>query len=177
MDLRIVMESTFLKRRVVIGLLLLVGFLAVVLTACVPERTQLERVLSHGKLTVVTRHAATTYYEGPHGPAGLEYELLRRFADRLGVELVLQTPDSLNRILTDLTDGDADLAAAGLTAIEVWHPRHDPDLVCHYQALAAELGLVATGGSDFHGGHRGEASVGDQPVPSSVLRALKDRAR
>ena len=118
MDLRIVMESTFLKRRVVIGLLLLVGALAVVLTACVPERTQLERVLSHGKLTVVTRHAATTYYEGPHGPAGLEYELLRRFADRLGVELVLQTPDSLNRILTDLTDGDADLAAAGLTVTE-----------------------------------------------------------
>ena len=43
------------------------------------------------------------------------------------------------------------LAKAGLDAIEVRHPDHDPDNERRYRALAGELGLRVTGGSDFHG--------------------------
>jgi len=89
--------------------------LVVVLNACTPQRTILERIQASGKLHVLTRNAGTTYFQGPHGPDGLEYQLLRRFAERLGVKLVISVPDNLNDILNQISKGDADIAAAGLT--------------------------------------------------------------
>lgn len=64
------------------------------------------------------------------------------------------------------------LAADGLRGIEVWHPQHAPPTVRRYQSLAQRLGLLETGGSDFHGEMRG-AQLGDLPVPLSVLGPLK----
>ena len=89
--------------------------LVVVLNACTPQRTILEQVQASGQLHVLTRNAGTTYYQGPHGPAGLEYQLLRRFAKHLGVKLVISVPDSLNEILDKISHGKAQIAAAGLT--------------------------------------------------------------
>lgn len=89
--------------------------LVLVLNACTPQRSILAQVLASGELHVITRNAGTTYYQGPHGPAGLEYQLLKRFADRLGVKLVITVPDSLNDILEKISKGDAQIAAAGLT--------------------------------------------------------------
>jgi predicted metal-dependent phosphoesterase TrpH len=40
---------------------------------------------------------------------------------------------------------------AGLDAIEVWHSEHTAATSERYLALARRLGLLATGGSDFHG--------------------------
>jgi len=67
------------------------------------------------------------------------------------------------------------LAARGLRGIEVWHPQHNSVTVRRYQALAARLGLLETGGSDFHGEGR-SADLGDVPVPPRVLAALKRAA-
>jgi predicted metal-dependent phosphoesterase TrpH len=44
-----------------------------------------------------------------------------------------------------------DLAAAGLTGLEADHEDHSPEERAHVQRLATDLGLVATGASDFHG--------------------------
>jgi len=38
----------------------------------------------------------------------------------------------------------------GLQAIEAHHPDHPPDLATRYLQMAARLGLLVTGGSDFH---------------------------
>ena len=89
--------------------------LVIVLNACTPQRTILGQVLASGELHVLTRNAGTTYYQGPHGPAGLEYQLLKRFANHLGVKLVITVPDSFNDILKEISQGDAQIAAAGLT--------------------------------------------------------------
>jgi hypothetical protein len=43
------------------------------------------------------------------------------------------------------------LAEVGLDAIEAFHPDHDDALVATCLELARELGLLVTGGSDFHG--------------------------
>ncbi len=92
--------------------------LVVVLNACAPQRTVLEQVMVLGELHVLTRNAGTTYYEGPQGPTGLEYELVQRFADYLGVDLKIRVPDNLNDIIEQVSDGEAHLAAAGLTVTE-----------------------------------------------------------
>jgi hypothetical protein len=45
----------------------------------------------------------------------------------------------------------AAMAAAGLVGLEVDHPDHDEDDRAHAATLARELGLIATGSSDYHG--------------------------
>jgi predicted metal-dependent phosphoesterase TrpH len=45
----------------------------------------------------------------------------------------------------------AEMAAAGLFGLEGDHDDHTPSERAHVRALAADLGLVVTGSSDFHG--------------------------
>lgn len=78
----------------------------------------LEKIKEDGELIVLTRNNPTTYYQGPEGPAGLEYDLVKLFADDLGVSLNIQTPDSLSELLERIKDGSAHIAAAGLTVTE-----------------------------------------------------------
>lgn len=47
-----------------------------------------------------------------------------------------------------------DLAAAGLFGLEADHEDHTAGERAHVRALADQLGLVATGSSDFHGTHK-----------------------
>ncbi|GAB3797684.1 PHP domain-containing protein [Micromonospora zhanjiangensis] len=47
-----------------------------------------------------------------------------------------------------------ELAAAGLAGLEADHEDHSPAERAHVRALAAELGLLVTGSSDFHGGNK-----------------------
>ena len=101
--------------RIYVGILSLAILFSVVLNACTPQKNLLEQVLSSGELRALTRNAATTFYEGPHGPTGMEYDLLQRFATYLNVKLTLITSDSLKDILDQVEDGEAHVAAAGLT--------------------------------------------------------------
>lgn len=47
-----------------------------------------------------------------------------------------------------------ELAEAGLAGLEADHEDHSPAEREHVRALAAELGLLVTGSSDFHGTHK-----------------------
>lgn len=61
----------------------------------------------------------------------------------------------------------------GLKGIEVYHPDHSPGLVKYYLNLAAELNLLITGGSDYHG----EAGDGAEQYPLELAIAEKYLAR
>ena len=104
--------------RVFSGLIFVSIALVLVLNACAPQRTVLQQVLAMGELKILTRNSGTTYYQGPQGSAGLEFELAKRFANKLGVKLKIVVPDNLNGILEKISEGDAHIAAAGLTITE-----------------------------------------------------------
>lgn len=72
-------------------------------------------VQERGTLRVLTRNTISTYFEGPTGPAGFEYELLESFADKLGVELEIHVTDQVWNILDQLETGQYDLVAANIT--------------------------------------------------------------
>jgi len=91
---------------------------AFIVSANTPPSTLLERIKQSGELHVVTRNAATTYYEGAQGPAGLEYDLVKQFAAYLDVNLNVSVRDNLNDILNQVEKGSVDFAAAGLTVTE-----------------------------------------------------------
>lgn len=65
----------------------------------------------------------------------------------------------------------------GLDGIEVWHPTADENTTSELLAYAQENGLLATGGSDFHGMfNRKPCGVGSVTMPEDALAALEAAA-
>jgi predicted metal-dependent phosphoesterase TrpH len=68
------------------------------------------------------------------------------------------------------------LKQEGLDAVETRHPSHDPEIRSRLTDLALRLGLLRTGGSDWHGDpEAGEAhgAIGSQEVPIEWLERLE----
>ena len=75
-----------------------------------------------------------------------------------------------------LADRDAlipELVAAGLLGIESYYPEHSAAQTAGYVQMCRDLGLVATGGSDFHGPRVRAGSLGVPSVPMAVWEALE----
>ncbi len=72
-----------------------------------------------------------------------------------------------------------DLVTCGLDGIEAIHTRHTAEQIARFVQLAARYGLVATGGSDYHGPDGSSAplggTLGGVQVPDEVLTALDAR--
>ncbi len=61
------------------------------------------------------------------------------------------------------------LRALGLDGVEVKHPGHSPSETSRLRALTEQLGLVASGGSDWHGAADGPRTIGMMQVPATWL--------
>ncbi len=85
---------------------------------------------------------------------------------------VLAHPRAGSRAWMMPDDVLADLAAAGLHGIEVWHPDQDQAQRAHLAALAADLGLAASGGSDDHGALTGYRIGCETIAPEEYQRLL-----
>ncbi|WP_245792149.1 membrane-bound lytic murein transglycosylase MltF [Teredinibacter waterburyi] len=100
--------------------LAMIGVIAAVTTPLVSSRipTTLESVKASGQLVVISRNGPTTYYEGPNGHMGFEYQLTKRFAKYLGVSLEVKEVENLGEIINLVGTRNGQLAAAGLTVTE-----------------------------------------------------------
>ncbi|MCK4951799.1 MAG: membrane-bound lytic murein transglycosylase MltF [Gammaproteobacteria bacterium] len=103
----------------VLRILLVILFIGLLGSCNNKPTTMLERVKKQGELVVITRNSPTTYYLGPEGYTGLEYDLISRFANELDVKLKIIIPESFNQIIPMIVNGDAHLAAAGLTITDL----------------------------------------------------------
>ena len=84
---------------------------------------------------------------------------------------VLAHPGLANRdaLIPELVD-------AGLLGIEAFYPEHSSGQITMYREMCSRLGLVATGGSDFHGPRVGGVRhPGVQPVPDEAWQELRRR--
>ncbi|PZQ39378.1 MAG: lytic transglycosylase F, partial [Ectopseudomonas oleovorans] len=80
-----------------------------------PKPSVLEQVKAEGELRVVTRNSPATYFQDRNGATGFEYELAKRFATDLGLELKIETADNLDSLFSSLARSDGPvMAAAGL---------------------------------------------------------------
>jgi 3',5'-nucleoside bisphosphate phosphatase len=82
-------------------------------------------------------------------------------------------PEERARVLAQALD-------AGVDGIEVWHPQHDDELRRSLADLVERRGLLATGGSDYHGRHKPDVRIGtgvdgNVAVPGELLDALRER--
>lgn len=107
--------------------LIITFFLLSVLFSC-GEKTQqasLSRIIERGYVTVGTLYGANSFYiQGDDvlsntldggGYAGFEYELAKKYADYLNVDLKVIPSYSLDDLFIKLNNGDVDLLAAGLS--------------------------------------------------------------
>lgn len=70
-----------------------------------------------------------------------------------------------------------ELVRAGLMGIECYYQEHSGSQTAAYVQMCKDLGLVATGGSDFHGSHAGRPNpLGTPHVPLTAYQALKAKA-
>ena len=67
----------------------------------------------------------------------------------------------------------------GLDGIEGYYTDYTPDMQARYQAMAKELGLVISGGTDYHGANKPHIAIGkgrgELEIPYSVLDGLRQR--
>ena len=82
------------------------------------KTTELEHIQKSGELLVLTRNTPTTYYIGPEGPTGFEYDLVTAFAQHIGVYPNIIIDDNFSSILPAVSQQKANLAAAGITITE-----------------------------------------------------------
>jgi predicted metal-dependent phosphoesterase TrpH len=85
---------------------------------------------------------------------------------------VLAHPRSVKRRASVSDTQLAALGEAGLSGIEADHPEQPPEVRDRLREVAADLGLLATGSSDFHGGRK-PVRLGDSTTSPEVFAALR----
>nr|WP_261817469.1 membrane-bound lytic murein transglycosylase MltF [Vibrio gallicus] len=88
------------------------------LTGCqyeIDSKSELQKIKDRGVLRVGTLNNQLSYYIGPDGPTGLEYDLAVEFAKELGVKLEIKPAYRLSELFPALKNGEIDIIAAGLT--------------------------------------------------------------
>ncbi|MDH4083562.1 MAG: PHP domain-containing protein [Nitrospira sp.] len=124
-----------------------------------------DRFLADGKPAYVPRDLpapveAIHWIKAAGGLAVLAHPTWVRCADRSLAELVRQ------------------LKADGLDGVEVYYSTHAARQTREYLSLAQQLGLLVTGGSDFHGLTKPDIEVGigkgSLHIPTSLLPKMKD---
>jgi membrane-bound lytic murein transglycosylase F len=87
-----------------------------------PAYDTLDIIRQRDTLLAITDNSSTSYFLYKGQPLGYQYEMLKHFADHLGVKLKIITISNIEESLLRLTAGEADLIAMDLT---VTAPRTD----------------------------------------------------
>ena len=126
-----------------------------------------DRFLAEGKPAYVPRELpspteAIHWIKAARGLAVLAHPTWVKVAEQSLVDLVRQ------------------LKADGLDGVEVYYSTHAVRQTREYLSLAQQLGLLVTGGSDFHGVTKPDIEVGigkgTLHIPTSLLPKMKDAA-
>lgn len=92
---------------------------------------------------------------------------LKLISDAGGLSFIAHPGYISERILMSLIN-------FGLDGIEVIHPSHNPSQIKFYQGIVNEYCLLSSGGSDYHGGKRGDdQNLGKYYIPYSQLEAMR----
>lgn len=81
----------------------------------VANEQDLPAILKKGKLRVLAENSATSFFIYKGKRMGFEYEILREFAENLGVELEIIRVNDLNEINERLNNGEGDIIACNYT--------------------------------------------------------------
>lgn len=88
------------------------------------------------------------------------------------LHLIKKPDDELRQYLKELIP-------YGLDGVEGYYTDYTPDMEQRYRTMARELGLVISGGTDYHGANKPHIAIGkgkgNLEIPYSVLEGLRKR--
>lgn len=90
--------------------------LIVLLSGCQIDskpQSELDKIRDRGILRIGTLNNQLSYFIGPDGPSGLDYELAQEFATELGVKLEIKPIYRASALFPALKNGEIDIVAAG----------------------------------------------------------------
>lgn len=97
-------------------------------------------------------------------------------ARETGAVPVIAHPHTLNLRADEFATGFTDLVELGLGGIEAYYGEYTPEMRLGIARLCEQLGIVATGGSDYHGSYKPHLEIGtgkgDLRVPDRVFDQL-----
>jgi membrane-bound lytic murein transglycosylase F len=134
----------------------------------------LEAIKSRGELIVITRNSTTCYYEGPHGPTGFEYDLIKAFADHLGVDIRPLIIEDEAEMIEALRNSRADVIAAGIpfgsqsASLLALGPGY---LDVKQQVVGRRGGLIPNDISDLSGAYIWMTSSSDRAETLNTIKA------
>jgi predicted metal-dependent phosphoesterase TrpH len=89
---------------------------------------------------------------------------------------VIAHPHTVGLRATEYSTGFRELVAQGLGGIEAYYGEYSPEMRVRISEICDELGIVATGGSDYHGRYKPHLQIGvgkgDLRVPDEVFDRL-----
>lgn len=145
-------------------------------------RPHIARVLMDKKVVTTAKEAFDRFLaegKAAYVPRDLPalVDAIRWIKDAGGLA-VLAHPTWVKTTEGTLTDLARQLKEQGLDGVEVHYSTHTPRQTRTYLSLAKQLGLLVTGGSDFHGMTKPDIEVGigkgSLHVPDHLLPKLKD---
>lgn len=80
-----------------------------------PIYKDLDSIKTNKKLRALINYSSTSYFLYKGNPMGFEYELLKKYADYIDVELEIIPIKNMDSVFTDLNNGKGDIVAANLT--------------------------------------------------------------
>jgi predicted metal-dependent phosphoesterase TrpH len=137
---------------------------ALVAQGVVADRAEaFERFLNPGRPGYASRHAESLT------------EMIPRVVAAGGVPVIAHPwGRSARRVLTE--SAFADLRDVGLAGVEVDHEDHDAATRSALRGIAANLGLVVTGSSDYHGTGKVDHDLGCNTTASEELARIRELA-
>lgn len=108
----------------IVRLFLVLGFFILLFTDCNRNGNKqaenkvvhkdIEQILEEGKITAVTDYNSTNYFLYRGEPMGFQFDLLKNFADHLGVRLEIRVNNNLDKNFNSLNSGESDIIAVNL---------------------------------------------------------------
>lgn len=81
----------------------------------IQKQSILDKIKKEKKLNVVLLNSPSTYYMGVDGPQGFEYDLIKAYADYLGVELEITPASTVNSAIELSENENIHITSASLT--------------------------------------------------------------
>ncbi len=88
------------------------------------QPTRLQQAHQRGSITVLTRNGASSYFIGPDGGAGPEYDVAAAFAEYLGLELEVELAQEFGDLGSLLERRQGEFIAANLTRTKTREARY-----------------------------------------------------
>lgn len=116
--------------------------------------------------------SVSTFFDDLTGK-GCPYEVKRHEPDPFDVVPLIRESGGLAVIAhagaNDVIDLIEPLHRVGLSGVEAYHPKHPADMALLLEDRASSLGMLVTGGSDWHGNTSHPGGLGQVALPEAHL--------